>query len=353
MSKTCRVCGNKAVAKALCNKHYKEIKRNGYIKEEAVANSTKIADEIIKTRSKDGITDLAAFKAKKEATKTSQLSNGQKFTTVVNYNFINSREEYNFFNGDVGMSKKVCGVRIYDLVKERKYLGYALILMEALNRENQIVNLEALSTGESTLDKAPATDLEIAIMLGFNGTTRSYDKVIAYFEEVGLIKREVVKDSCNKDMNIYYFNPLYMCATTRLHPSLFLMFHDSFLMLRDSENKEFKFRYEQMLQYALAWAFNFNKEYKEIAANKSNITKEEYENKMMELGKKIVEESNLTLDIIMTDTENYEEANKKARQINFNRNAPKIDILQQLELSDEEMLIFEEIKMNKKKKTAI
>lgn len=353
MSKSCRVCGNKAIAKELCNKHYKELKRNGYIKAEAVANSTKVADEIIKTRSKEGITDLVAFKAKKEATKTSQLANGQKFTTVVNYNFINSREEYNFFNGDAGMSKKVCGIRIYDLVKERKYLGYALILMEALNRENQIVNLEALSAGESVLDKAPATDLEIANMLGFNGTTRSYEKVMAYFQEVGLINREVVKDSCNNDMAIYYFNPLYMCATTRLHPSLFLMFHDSFLILRDSENKEFKHRYEQMLQYALAWAFNFNKEYKEIEANKDNMTKEEHESKLMELGKKIAEESELALDIIMVDTESYEDVKRKARQIDFNINVPDVDILEQLKVSDKEMLIFEEFKMNKNKKTAI
>lgn len=353
MSKTCRVCGNKAVAKELCNKHYKELKRNGYIKAEAIANSTKVADEIIKTRSKEGITDLAAFKAKKEATKTSQLANGQKFTTVVNYNFINSREEYNFFNGDVGMSKKVCGIRIYDLVKEKKYLGYALILMEALNRQNEIVNLEVLSAGESVLDKSPATDLEIATMLGFNGTTRSYEKVMAYFQEVGLIKREVVKDSCNNDMAIYYFNPLYMCATTRLHPSLFLMFHDSFLILRDSENKEFKHRYEQMLQYALAWAFNFNKEYKLIEANKENMSKEEYETKMDGVAEKVVETYELILDIVMTDTESYEDVKKKARQIEFNRNAPKIDILEQLEVSDKEMLILEELKINKNKKTAI
>ncbi|MGL5153235.1 MAG: hypothetical protein ACRC7N_21965, partial [Clostridium sp.] len=248
---------------------------------------------------------------------------------------------------------KVCGIRIYDLVKEKKYLGYALILMEALNRQNEIVNLEVLSAGESVLDKSPATDLEIATMLGFNGTTRSYEKVMAYFQEVGLIKREVVKDSCNNDMAIYYFNPLYMCATTRLHPSLFLMFHDSFLILRDSENKEFKHRYEQMLQYALAWAFNFNKEYKLIEANKENMSKEEYETKMDGVAEKVVETYELILDIVMTDTESYEDVKKKARQIEFNRNAPKIDILEQLEVSDKEMLILEELKINKNKKTAI
>jgi len=346
MSKVCRVCGNKAVAKELCNKHYKEIKRNGYIKEEAIANSTKIADEIIKIRSKDGIANLADFRAKKETTKISQMANGQKYTTVVNYNFINSKEEYNFFNGDVGMSKKVCGIRVYDLVKEKKYLGYALILMEALNRENQIVNLEALSPGESTLDKAPATDLEIAIMLGFNGVTRDYKKVMKYFEEIGLIKKEIVKDSCNKNMNIYYFNPLYMCATTRLHPSLFLMFHNSFLMLRDSKNKEFKHRYEQMLQYALAWAFEFNREYKEITASKDNISKNDFEDRMMELGKKIAEESSLNLDIITTDTENYEEANKRAMQANFTRNAPKVDIMEQLIAFEEQFKIEKEKKID-------
>lgn len=188
--------------------------------------------------------------------------------------FFNKRtQDYNMMNGDKEMMKKVAGFRITDVVED-KYLKQAFILSEAINEQNQIVCTDGISLGETLNNMPPAIDIQIAKMIGYDNTGKAYTACMKSLLASGVIFKYEMEDSIIKQRTtIYYFNPVFQCAGKGVSPSLFFMFFESFQLMAQ-KNKEFKFRFQQMANYAFKWMMDKRADFKQLQAdyNSGKIT---------------------------------------------------------------------------------
>ena len=120
----------------------------------------------------------------------------------------------------------------------------------------------------------PAIDSQIAVMLGYKYEGRRYKACMNSLIECGLIFKYESKDCMIKQIDtLYYFNPVFQCAGKGVSPKLFFMFAKSFQEMA-KKNKDFKYRYEQMANYAFKWMMDKRADFKQLQAdyNSGKIT---------------------------------------------------------------------------------
>lgn len=282
----CIACGKKEAIRTVmngvkteCGACYRDRNRKGYSKK-ALETSDTIAELALKVTKESAVNiyDESTMKdMMKPVTKVRMTKIGNEVITITEsdpMSFFNKKtEDYNMMNGDKEMMKKVAGFRMTDIV-EKKYLAQALILSEAINKENQIVCTEGIALGESLDNMPPAIDSQIAVMLGYKDKGRRYKACMNSLIECGLIFKYESKDCMIKQIDtLYYFNPVFQCAGKGVSPKLFFMFAKSFQEMA-KKNKDFKYRYEQMANYAFKWMMDKRADFKQLQAdyNSGKIT---------------------------------------------------------------------------------
>lgn len=299
MCKICTVegCNNKVVAKGVCNKHYLELKRNGYIKD-MVDCSNKIL-ELGKEAIKDSgvYTDASLKEVEKAKSNIKEVKKIDGTSIVIKSNpmkFINAKtEEYTMLNGDVGMIKKVKGFRITDVV-EPKYQLAAFKLSEAINSNNEIVSLIGIDAGEDVSQMPPASLGQIAKMLGYEPSSKRFKACIKSLIDSGILFKFT---SSNKDfIDIYYFNPVFCANGKGVSPRLFFFFYKTFAKMAQQSDM-FKFRFEQMAMYSLAWIAHKRADFKQVIEQREELGELETAKRLTAINKKIADEYGLNIDI--------------------------------------------------------
>lgn len=321
-----------------CKACYDERKKYGYVKKDIDASNeiAALAAYAIKESCVNIYKDIDMKDMMKPvvSTKTTNLSNGSTIVVQTDpMSFFNKRtEEYNMLNGDNNMMKKVVGFRLTDVV-DSKYFSQVLLLSEAINENNAIVCIESIAPGEDLKGLPPANDEQIARMLGYKDAGKRYKQCMKHLIEVGVIFKFKNNDAVSKCVNtIYFFNPVYQNAGKGVSPSLFFMFFKSFQDMAQ-KNKEFKFRFNTMAEYAFTWIMHKRSDFKELQSkyNRYEISQVEIAKGVTEIFAKIADSYNIPVSLetnVEVDTTNmslYESVLAKAdSNVKFN-NLDKFD----------------------------
>lgn len=299
MCKICSVpgCDGKVVAKGYCNKHYKENKRNGHIKDVVDASDEMaiLAQSVLPTSGAYTDATMKELSAKKFSTKILKKIDGSEMVIKGDpTSFINAKtEEYTMFNGDAGMIKKVQGFRIYDAIKEKHHQSAAYILSEAINKNNEIVCLDGIDVGEDISDMPPASELQIAKMLGYKDCSRKFKDCMKSLIESNIIFKLESKDK--KIIDVFYFNPVFQNSGKAVSPRLFFFFYYSFAEMA-KQSKDFRFRFEQIATYSFAWIAAKRSDYKEVIANRKQLGELETARRIVAINAKIAKSYNIKVE---------------------------------------------------------
>lgn len=265
-----------------CYTCYRERKERGYNKH-SLDNSNEVVSLAVDAISKSGI-DTTVKRNIKDitkntlTTKVTRLSNGKTIVLESNpMNFFNKkREEYFMMSGDDNMIKRISGFRLTDVV-DSKYYGQVLLLSEAINENNEIVCIDGIEPGEDLKGMPPATDLQIAKMLGYKDCSRKYKDCMKYLQEQGVIYKFTTNDNLVKCMDtVYFFNPIFQNNGKGVSPRLFFFFFKSFEQMAQ-KNKAFKARFDLMAEYSLVWLMHKRSDFKELQDkyNRNELSQEE------------------------------------------------------------------------------
>lgn len=312
MCKICSVpgCDGKVVAREYCNKHYKQFTNYGYVKDAVDASDEMaiLAQKVLPTTGAYTDATMKELSAKKFSTKILKKIDGSEMVIKGDpMSFINAKtEEYTMFNGDAGMVKKVQGFRISDVVEE-KYQLAAFKLSEAINKNNEIVCLDGIDVGEDISDMPPASELQIAKMLGYKDCSRKFKDCMKSLIESNIIFKLESKNK--KIIDVYYFNPVFQNNGKAVSPRLFFFFYYSFADMA-KQSKDFRYRFEQMATYSFAWIAAKRSDYKEVIANRKQLGELETARRIVAINAEIAKSYNIKVDFEVDINSNFDDVSQ-------------------------------------------
>ncbi|NKF05287.1 hypothetical protein J1C67_14470 [Clostridium gasigenes] len=286
---TIKGCESKIKARGLCSTHYKQLLRNGRV-QDVIDTDITVMDLAVKAIKNSGAytaDTMKEFMAKKVSIKIIDIAGKSEIVIKSNpMSFFNQKTlEYSIFSGDQGMNKSIQGFRITDLV-EKKYQLAAFTLSEAINENNEIVCTTGIAIGETLTGMPPASELQMARMLGYADNGKRYKECIKSLLKSGIIYKFTMKEDMPGMINsVFFFNPIFQNNGKGISPRLFFFFYSSFDLMA-KQNKAFQFRFEQMANFSLSWIVNKRADFKELLSKRAELG----EIKTAEMATKIVSE---------------------------------------------------------------